>query len=71
MGSSGDTLTIAFKSLPVETLGPAQSNIEDDVEKAPKTCKDAVQQIVEALERACSDFGIVDALFTKEQDIVR
>ncbi|EMD38456.1 hypothetical protein CERSUDRAFT_113620 [Gelatoporia subvermispora B] len=69
-----DTAFAAFKALPIDparTRRESGSFIEPAVEvEGAKSCKDAVDMIVDAVRQACEDFGGGSEDFITEADIV-
>ncbi|KAG8835535.1 hypothetical protein FRC17_002764 [Serendipita sp. 399] len=69
--SNNEVASVAFKSLPVDSarvytvIGGAETH------KPPTTPREAINEIVDLVKKACSDFGIVDEGFVAEGDIVR
>lgn len=68
--SAGKVGFVAFKSLPVDN-GQSISSQKGTNKTSLGTPKESVEWIVSALINACDDFGVVDASFVKEEDIVR
>ena len=68
-GASGAVVTAAFKVLPTDHL-QNKSDVEDPIASAT-TCRDAVNLMVDMVEKACADVGNTLPNFVIEEDIVR
>lgn len=69
--TGGEVVTVAFKSLPVDTAQAYTPFGGEDTSAPPVNAKEAVERIVEMIAKSCSDFGAVDEGFVQEEDVVR
>ncbi|KZV92152.1 hypothetical protein EXIGLDRAFT_836634 [Exidia glandulosa HHB12029] len=66
-----DVMSVAFKALPVDTSKERRGSTLAGVPlKEPSNCLDAVNNIVDAINSACTDVGAVHSEFIVEKDIV-
>lgn len=69
--SRGEIVTVAFKSLPVDTTQVYSAGANEASQPPPSNAREAITQLVNALAKACEDFGVVDEGFLREEDVVR
>jgi phosphatidylinositol 4-phosphatase len=76
LAPTSETTFAAFKALPIDPArirrasSAATYTEPDESLSDARTCKDAVDAIVESIRRACYDVGGADANFVTESDVV-